>query len=115
MVREQAIEQLCGSLKVDEAVLSNLPSKEAELVALVKLIQHFAPRNVLEIGTSKGYTACAIRSALGEKSGAQGAKSRFKTLDVAATGDEFKKRLNNFVKKTEQNKLIGFGGIEKYY
>ena len=29
--------------------------------------------------------------------------------------DEFKKRLNNFVKKTEQNKLIGFGGIEKYY
>jgi uncharacterized protein YdeI (YjbR/CyaY-like superfamily) len=29
--------------------------------------------------------------------------------------DEFKKRLNNFVKKTEQNKLIGFGGIEKHY
>ena len=29
--------------------------------------------------------------------------------------DEFNKRLNNFVKKTEQNKLIGFGGIEKYY
>ncbi len=29
--------------------------------------------------------------------------------------DEFKKRLNNFIKKTEQNKLIGFGGIEKYY
>ncbi len=28
---------------------------------------------------------------------------------------EFKKRLNNFIKKTEQNKLIGFGGIEKYY
>lgn len=28
---------------------------------------------------------------------------------------EFKKRLNNFVKKSEQNKLIGFGGIEKYY
>jgi uncharacterized protein YdeI (YjbR/CyaY-like superfamily) len=29
--------------------------------------------------------------------------------------DEFKKRLQNFIKKTEQNKLIGFGGIEKYY
>ena len=29
--------------------------------------------------------------------------------------DEFKKRLNNFIKKTEQNKTIGFGGIEKYY
>ncbi len=29
--------------------------------------------------------------------------------------DEFKKRLNNFIKKTEQNKVIGFGGIEKYY
>jgi len=29
--------------------------------------------------------------------------------------DEFRKRLNNFIKKTEQNKLIGFGGIEKYY
>jgi uncharacterized protein YdeI (YjbR/CyaY-like superfamily) len=29
--------------------------------------------------------------------------------------DEFTKRLNNFIKKTEQNKSIGFGGIEKYY
>lgn len=29
--------------------------------------------------------------------------------------DEFKKRLNNFIKKTKQNKQIGFGGIEKYY
>jgi uncharacterized protein YdeI (YjbR/CyaY-like superfamily) len=28
---------------------------------------------------------------------------------------EFKKRLNNFILKTEQNKLIGFGGIDKYY
>jgi hypothetical protein len=28
---------------------------------------------------------------------------------------EFVKRLNNFIWKTEQNKLIGFGGIEKYY
>ena len=30
--------------------------------------------------------------------------------------DEFKKRLENFLKKTRENKLIvGFGGIEKYY
>ena len=29
--------------------------------------------------------------------------------------EEFRKRLNNFIKKTEQNKVIGFGGIEKYY
>jgi uncharacterized protein YdeI (YjbR/CyaY-like superfamily) len=29
--------------------------------------------------------------------------------------DEFEKRLNNFIKKSEQNILIGFGGIEKYY
>ncbi len=29
--------------------------------------------------------------------------------------DEFRKRLDNFIKKTEQNRLIGFGGIEKYY
>lgn len=28
---------------------------------------------------------------------------------------EFDKRLNNFIKQTEQNRLIGFGGIEKYY
>jgi uncharacterized protein YdeI (YjbR/CyaY-like superfamily) len=28
---------------------------------------------------------------------------------------EFKKRLNNFIKKSEDNKIIGFGGIEKYY
>ncbi|NME72981.1 YdeI/OmpD-associated family protein [Flammeovirga aprica] len=30
--------------------------------------------------------------------------------------DEFKKRLNNFISKAKDNKLIkGFGGIEKYY
>ncbi|MFC1951663.1 YdeI family protein [Chloroflexota bacterium] len=29
--------------------------------------------------------------------------------------NEFKKRLNIFIKKAEQNKSIGFGGIEKYY
>ena len=29
--------------------------------------------------------------------------------------DEFKKRLQNFIRKTEQNKQIGFGGIDKYY
>ncbi len=29
--------------------------------------------------------------------------------------EEFKKRLNNFIKMTEKNKQFGFGGIEKYY
>ena len=30
--------------------------------------------------------------------------------------DEFEKRLNNFISKTKENKLIkGFGGIDKYY
>jgi uncharacterized protein YdeI (YjbR/CyaY-like superfamily) len=29
--------------------------------------------------------------------------------------EEFKKRLSNFIKKTKQNKQIGYGGIEKYY
>lgn len=30
--------------------------------------------------------------------------------------EEFKKRLNNFISKTKENKTItGFGGIEKYY
>jgi uncharacterized protein YdeI (YjbR/CyaY-like superfamily) len=29
--------------------------------------------------------------------------------------DEFSRRLGNFIKKTEKNKQIGFGGIEKYY
>jgi uncharacterized protein YdeI (YjbR/CyaY-like superfamily) len=28
---------------------------------------------------------------------------------------EFQKRLRHFIKMTEQNKLIGFGGIEKHY
>ena len=28
---------------------------------------------------------------------------------------EFQKRLNYFIKTARQNKLIGFGGIEKYY
>ena len=29
--------------------------------------------------------------------------------------EEFKKRLNYFIKKTENNKQFGFGGIEKHY
>lgn len=30
--------------------------------------------------------------------------------------EEFEKRLNNFINKTKENKVIrGFGGIEKYY
>ncbi|MCL4529541.1 MAG: YdeI/OmpD-associated family protein [Chloroflexi bacterium] len=29
--------------------------------------------------------------------------------------EEFKKRLNYFIKMTEKNKMFGFGGIEKYY
>ena len=28
---------------------------------------------------------------------------------------EFKKRLDNFIRKTKENKLIGYGGIDKYY
>jgi uncharacterized protein YdeI (YjbR/CyaY-like superfamily) len=29
--------------------------------------------------------------------------------------EEFKKRLRHFIKMTEQNKMFGFGGIEKHY
>lgn len=29
--------------------------------------------------------------------------------------EEFTKRLKHFIKMTEENKMIGFGGIEKYY
>jgi uncharacterized protein YdeI (YjbR/CyaY-like superfamily) len=29
--------------------------------------------------------------------------------------DEFRKRLRNFIKNAEKGKLIGFGGIDKYY
>jgi len=29
--------------------------------------------------------------------------------------DEFEKRLNYFIKMSRENKLIGFGGIERYY
>ncbi len=29
--------------------------------------------------------------------------------------EEFKKRLDNFIKNSAQNKLIGYGGIEKYF
>ena len=29
--------------------------------------------------------------------------------------EEFKKRLRNFIKMTEQNKMFGFGGIEKHF
>ncbi|MFH0970878.1 MAG: YdeI/OmpD-associated family protein [Candidatus Diapherotrites archaeon] len=35
--------------------------------------------------------------------------------DARERPEEFKKRLNNFIAKTKENKQIGFGGIEKYY
>ncbi len=35
--------------------------------------------------------------------------------DARTRPNEFKKRLQNFINKTKQNKQIGFGGIEKYY
>ena len=35
--------------------------------------------------------------------------------DARSRPDEFQKRLENFIKKTRENKMIGFGGIDKYY
>lgn len=29
--------------------------------------------------------------------------------------EEFRKRLNNFIRKTDKGKVMGYGGIEKYY
>jgi len=42
---------------------------------------------------------------------------RIAYIDVARIRpEEFEKRLNNFINKTKENKMItGFGGIEKYY
>ena len=41
---------------------------------------------------------------------------RIAYIDSARTRpEEFKKRLQNFISKTRDNKIIGFGGIEKYY
>ena len=42
---------------------------------------------------------------------------RIAYIDAARMrSEEFEKRLNNFINKTKENKLIkGFGGIEKYY
>jgi hypothetical protein len=37
-------------------------------------------------------------------------------IDVARKGpEEFKKRVRKLIKKTKENKQIGFGGIEEYY
>ncbi len=41
---------------------------------------------------------------------------RITYIDAARSRpEEFNKRLENFIKKSEQNKLIGQGGLEKYY
>ena len=41
---------------------------------------------------------------------------RLAYIDAARTRpEEFRKRLDNFIKRTQQNKQIGFGGIEKYF
>ncbi len=41
---------------------------------------------------------------------------RISYIDAARSRpDEFNKRLENFIKNSEQDKLIGQGGIEKYY
>ncbi|MCG6187456.1 YdeI/OmpD-associated family protein [Maribellus maritimus] len=41
---------------------------------------------------------------------------RIAYVDIARIRpEEFEKRLNNFIKKTKENKQIGFGGIDKYF
>lgn len=35
--------------------------------------------------------------------------------DARNRPEEFRKRLHNFLTKTEKNSIIGYGGIEKYY
>jgi hypothetical protein len=41
---------------------------------------------------------------------------RITYIDAARSRpEEFNKRLENFIKKSEQNKLIDQGGVEKYY
>ena len=35
--------------------------------------------------------------------------------DARKNPEEFNKRLKNFIKKTRQNRVFGYGGIEKYY
>ena len=52
----------------------------------------------------------------------QGFSESYKRIRVAYIDaarnrpEEFEKRLNNFIKKTEENKLIiGYGGVDKYY
>jgi hypothetical protein len=43
-------------------------------------------------------------------------ETRISYIDAARSRpEEFDKRLENFIKKSEQNKLIGQGGVEKYY
>ncbi len=32
-----------------------------------------------------------------------------------ARPEEFRKRLDNFIKKTRENKMVGYGGIDKYF
>ena len=41
---------------------------------------------------------------------------RISYIDMARSRpEEFEKRLSNFIKKSAENKLIGQGGVEKYY
>ena len=41
---------------------------------------------------------------------------RIAYIDIARNRpEEFQKRLVNFIKKTRENKLIGYGGIEKFF
>jgi len=46
------------------------------------------------------------------------AYKRIRTAYIEAARDrpeEFEKRLNNFIEKTKENRMIGYGGIDKYY
>ena len=63
----------------------------------------------------------AIKADAGAWNNYQKFSSAYKRIRVAYIDaarkrpEEFEKRLANFIKKTKENKQIGFGGIEKYY
>ncbi len=103
---QQNIERLKGLAKEGKLIPSVL-----QRVQTVIQQEFVFPEDILE----------AIRNSEKAWSNYQNFSDSYKRIRVAYIDtarlrpEEFKRRLKSFIKKTEANKLIGFGGIEKYY
>jgi uncharacterized protein YdeI (YjbR/CyaY-like superfamily) len=99
----ERLRALAASGKILPEVLSSLPNLEPESFTIAEDILESIRSSPTAWRNFRKFPPAYIRIRIAYIEGARGRPA------------EFEKRLAHFVRKTEQNKQFGFGGIEKHY